>query len=240
MNNHHDVRTVETAVGRCLQRTVAAAVVLVSLAFPAQAQQAATLEDVEGLLRAGVGDIIGLLQDDCIAFEVSDAAVARLLAAGADDAFIDALRGVCTELPPPPPSAGTSPGSAAVRSLLLPGLGQFTTGRNGKGVVFLTAWAGALGYGLLRKEITVNCLSQTTGSCPSGDVRDEVVKRPALAIGIGAALAVAVVSAIDARSGAQSVVLSAMDRPAQRVLGIEPVLPDRRSGRVGLQLRLRF
>ncbi len=197
------------------------------LALPAggSAQQgpAFTLEQVERLVRAKVPGIINDLRRDCIAFEVTDDVATRLKAAGADDAFLVELRTVCKRLPqaetpparaqPPAPApvrqtatprTAVSPGSAAIRSLFIPGLGQFATGKPAAGVAFLAAWGGALGYGLLSKETTTECLArvQPGSTCPANDIRGTSVKRPSLAIGVGGALAVAVVSALHARSAA--------------------------------------
>ena len=84
----------------------------------------------------------------------------------------------------------------------MPGLGQFYTGRPAMGVAFLAAWAGAIGFGIMSQEVTVECLALTSDTCPAGQVRAELVERPMLPVGLGAALAVAVISAFEARSGA--------------------------------------
>jgi hypothetical protein len=182
-----------------------------------------TLEQLEGYLAVGLspGLILNRVQRDCLAFRLDAAAEERLKAAGADDAFLQALRGVCyrgpdeqvepldvTELKPdtgsviPRPPTLYDPGSAAVRSLLLPGLGQFYTKRPAVGAVFLAGWAGALGWGIMSTETSVECLDQVTGACPPNRVLSETVKRPMLAVGVGGAVALAVVSALEARSGA--------------------------------------
>jgi hypothetical protein len=200
-----------------------------------------------------VAGILNDLRRDCIAFEVTDEAAARLREAGADDAFLTALRDVCKRLPvqAPPPTPerttepgqrpGVSPGSAAIRSLLIPGLGQFATRKPALGVVFLAAWGGALGYGLLSQETTIECLARVTDTCPAADVRDEVVKRPALAIGVGAAVAIAVVSALHARSSARAALAAGADAsgPGPRLV-LEPVLPGSLGTGTGIQFRVRF
>lgn len=224
----------------------------------AQQGPAFTLDQVERLLRAKVPGILDDLRRDCIAFEVTDEVVTRLRDAGADDAFIGALRTVCKRLPqaqtppvraaepePPPeqqamtPGAAVSPGSAAIRSLFVPGLGQFATGKPVAGVAFLGAWGGALAFGFLSKETTTECLRRVEpgGACPSSDVRGTTVKKPSLAIGIGAALAVAVVSAFHARSSASQLALGA---DGGRRLALEPVLPGPEGKVAGLQFRIRF
>ena len=236
---------------------LAACVLAVPAKVGAQQGPAFTLDQVERLLRANVPGILNDLRRDCIAFEVTDAAAMRLRAAGADDAFLAALRDVCKRLPaqaPPPvveppvrteaqpaPRGAVSPGSAAIRSLIIPGLGQFATRKPALGVVFLAAWGGALGYGLLSQETTIECLARVTDTCPAADVRDEVVKRPALAIGVGAALAVAVVSALHARSSARAALAAGADAsgPGPRLV-LEPVLPGSLGTGTGIQFRVRF
>jgi hypothetical protein len=249
---------------RCAVLIVLASGVLLTPSL-ARAQQgpAYTLNQVERLLQARVPGILDDLRRDCIAFEITDEAVTRLRAAGADDAFIAGIREVCKRLPAEPPQgaqpparreptpareevpqtvrAPVSPGSAAVRSLVVPGLGQFATGKPALGVVFLAAWGGALGFGLMSQETTIECLAAGADPCPANQVRDEVVKRPMLAVGVGGALAVAVVSALHARSAAASGLAAggAPAGPAPR-FAIEPVLPGPRGHGTGLQLRVRF
>jgi hypothetical protein len=177
---------------------------------------------VEGLLEARLSStvILAMVRNDCVTFRIDETARERLMAAGATEEFLDGLAEVCYRGPEPEPavperpererapaggltpSLPFSPGSAALRSLVVPGLGQFYTGRPVMGVAFLAAWAGAIGFGVMSQEVTVECLARTSGSCPSGEVRGELVDRPMLPVGLGAALAVAVISAFEARSGA--------------------------------------
>jgi hypothetical protein len=156
---------------------VGGSLLLVLALFPAgsHAQQGPpyTLEQLEGYLAVGLSPdlILSRVQRDCLAFRIDAAAEERLRVAGAQDAFMEALRGVCYRgpeevveeparpvLPPEPrPQPTPSPvsavpysaGSAALRSLLVPGLGQFYTKRPAVGAVFLAGWAGALGFGLM-------------------------------------------------------------------------------------------
>jgi hypothetical protein len=188
----------------------------------AQEGQPYTLDQIEGLIEAGLSPsvILDMVRPDCLAFRIDTAAEERLRSAGATDEFVEGLRGVCFRGPepdeetPPEVSAVTpttsapsaleySPGSAALRSLAIPGLGQFYTGRPALGMTFLAAWAGAIGFGIMSQKVTVECLAQTTESCPTGQVRAEVVERPMLPVGLGAAVVVAVISAFEARSGAR-------------------------------------
>jgi tetratricopeptide (TPR) repeat protein len=98
-----------------------------------------------------------------------------------------------------------NPGSALAAGLLVPGLGHFTTGRTGTGVVVLGTAVGALTTGLLIRRTEVDCLSPPTqGRCPPGDVQRERVARPLLLPAAGVAAAAAVVGAVDAWRGARS------------------------------------
>jgi hypothetical protein len=185
----------------------------------AQEGQPYTLEQIEGLLEAGLSTtvILEMARPDCLAFRVDQATADRLTASGADSDLIEGLRGLCYRSPEPEvelpaeevatPSSPSlpllfSPTSAAMRSLAVPGLGQFYTGRPAVGVAFLAAWAGAIGFGIMSQDVTVECLAQTSDACPAGQVRAEIVERPMLPVGLGAAIAVAVISAFEARSGA--------------------------------------
>ncbi len=157
--------------------------------------------------------------DFCLTFRPDEGVAERLRAAGADDQLISGLRevAVCGEErraeeevarrteEEARPFSGTqlySPSSAALRSLAIPGLGQFYTGSPAAGGLFLAGWAGALGFGLMSQKVTIECLAPTTDSCPAGEVRDEIVERPKLMIGLGAAAVLAVASALHARSAA--------------------------------------
>jgi len=232
-----------------------------------------TLEQLEGYLAVGLSPelILSRVQRDCLDFRVDARAEERLRAAGADDAFLQALRGVCYRGPegaveppvppgpepaprpqPPPAPASTTlydPGSAAVRSLLIPGLGQFYTKRPAVGAVFLAGWAGALGFGLMSQETTVECLDRVTDYCPPNRVLSETVKRPMLAVGVGGAVALAVVSALEARSGAakanaRTVALGADAQPGGVLVEVLPLdafaLARAGAGRDLVLVQLRF
>ena len=111
--------------------------------------------------------------------------------------------------PPPvaarPPSSNTySPGGAAVRSLLVPGLGQFYTGKPVLGAVFLAATGAAVGLALGSKEVTVQCKSPLSGgTCPSNEIANESTSRPLLVPGLAGAGAIAIIAAFEARSAAR-------------------------------------
>ena len=231
---------------------------------PAQGQegQPYTLDQIEGLVAAGLSTsvILEMVRPDCLAFRIDQDAEDRLTAAGGNSGLIEGLKTICYRGPepevqaPPEAAAATSPpssplsfnpGSAALRSLAVPGLGQFHTGRPAVGVAFLAAWAGAIGFGILSQDVTVECLAQTTGACPAGQIRAEIVERPMLPVGLGAAIAVAVISAFEARAGANRAnarqpAFSAGNPASELVLEILPPLGrSPTQGFVLLQLRHR-
>jgi hypothetical protein len=107
-----------------------------------------------------------------------------------------------------PPSSGVgrlyNPTAVAVRSLLVPGLGQFQTRRPALGAAFALGAGGALAAGLMSQRVTVECLVRTTdGSCPAGQSRDELTERPMLLPGLAAFVALGVISAFEASSAAR-------------------------------------
>jgi hypothetical protein len=212
------------------------------------------VERIELLLNARQSSraILQLIEtnDFCLSFRLDDETRQRLREAGGDDDLLAGLENVTVcgeeeeeareeepaveeEAPAPveeEPAARAgaghySPGSAALRSLAVPGLGQFYTGNPVLGGLFLAGWAGALGFGFMSQEVTVYCLAQTTESCPSGQVRNEEVERPMLLVGVGAAAALAVGSALHARASAR--------RANARMAG-----GGEGAGRPGISLRL--
>ena len=90
------------------------------------------------------------------------------------------------------------------RGLIVPGLGQLTTGRTGSGVFYLGAAAAALGVGVAVKRIAVDCLSEpVNGVCPSDQIDRTRNERPYLIPAIGAYVALGLISAFDAARGAR-------------------------------------
>jgi hypothetical protein len=200
--------------------------------FPADilSQQGYTLDELVEFVDRGFSPelILTLAQRDCLAFRMDAKAEERLREAGATDELLEVLKGVCymgpkedplvqpepepeptppsSPQPDPPPAPAASilydPGAATLRSLILPGLGQFYSDRPVMGTLFMAGWAGALGLGFLAQEVTVDCLDRVEGPCPSNRIFRRTVGRPLLPVGVGGALAVAVVSALEARSGA--------------------------------------
>jgi tetratricopeptide (TPR) repeat protein len=92
-----------------------------------------------------------------------------------------------------------NPGQALAMGLVVPGLGQFYTGRPVRGVLALGVASGALAAGMLTERLEVDCRSvPVNNSCPAADVLDERTRRPYLAPAIAVAAGVALISAIDA------------------------------------------
>jgi tetratricopeptide (TPR) repeat protein len=96
----------------------------------------------------------------------------------------------------PPPSAG----SALVLGLILPGGGQFSTGRPFGGFAALMLAGGAAAAGFLVEEVTVRCLQPvgSGGECPEGQIFDEKVDQPYLIPALAVAGAISVIAAVEA------------------------------------------
>jgi hypothetical protein len=112
------------------------------------------------------------------------------------------------------------------------------------GALFLAGWAGALGVGILTREVTVECMDLVTGNCPPDRILDERTERPYLAAGLGTAVALAAVSAWEAWSGTKKVnarQVASAEGPSLGSFSVEllPAGPGGAGGRVDLA-RLRF
>jgi tetratricopeptide (TPR) repeat protein len=92
-----------------------------------------------------------------------------------------------------------SPGTALALGVL-PGMGQFYSGRALGGVTFLSLAAGAAAAGFLIEETEVRCLQAVPPGedCPPAEILDETSERPYLVAGLAAAGAITVIGAIEA------------------------------------------
>lgn len=169
---------------------------------PAQAQDApASFEQVIALVQRKTLSsalILAELRQTCIGFQLDAATEARLRNAGADNLLIEGLR--------PPSVCYRGPYNArraALQSLVVPGTGQFYTRRPLPGFAFLSLAGGALAFGLLSERTTIECLGVARADMCEGAVRSETTERPYLIPGIGAAVAIAAFSAVDAARGAR-------------------------------------
>lgn len=92
-----------------------------------------------------------------------------------------------------------SPGTALALGIVVPGMGQFYSGRTLGGLTILSLAGGAVAAALLIEDVEVKCLSPATdGSCPEGQVVGETVDHPYRVPGLAAAGAITVIGAIEA------------------------------------------
>lgn len=93
-----------------------------------------------------------------------------------------------------------SPGSALALGMLLPGGGQFYTGRPLGGVALLALAGGAAAVGFLVEEVDVRCLRpvESGQACPPSDVVARDVTKPYLTYGLAGAGALVLAGAIEA------------------------------------------
>jgi tetratricopeptide (TPR) repeat protein len=98
-----------------------------------------------------------------------------------------------------------SPSAALFLGMVVPGMGQFYSGRALGGMTVLSLAAGAVAAGYLVKKVDVLCLSEpgSDGTCPADQVVKEKTNRPYLTAAVGAAAAVTVVGAVTAFLGAR-------------------------------------
>lgn len=95
-----------------------------------------------------------------------------------------------------------SPDGAFLRSMLVPGLGQITTGRPKVGLAFMAAHAGALAVGYLSDRTEILCAAPVENDCPSSYAITAHKSRPYYSAGLVIASAITLASAIEARFGA--------------------------------------
>jgi tetratricopeptide (TPR) repeat protein len=133
-----------------------------------------------------------------------------------------------------------SSGTALALGLLIPGMGQFYSGRAIGGLTVLSLAGGSIAAGLLIRKVTVKCLSDVPpgGTCPAGQVLGHEVGHPYRVAGLGAAAAVSAIGAIEAfvklrrrRSATQEV--ASIDLGRARVGTLEV---SASGGRLDLQL----
>ncbi len=93
-----------------------------------------------------------------------------------------------------------SPVAALALGLLIPGMGQFYSGRALGGLAVLSVAGGAVAAGLLIKKTTVRCLSTPGpgGTCPPGEVLSTGVRHPYRTPAFAVAAAVSTIGAIEA------------------------------------------
>lgn len=89
-------------------------------------------------------------------------------------------------------------GTAFLTGALVPGGGQFYTGRPALGATVTGLALGALAAGLLYQRTTVQCLDALATECPEELIVSEDTDRPLLAPAIGVAVGVALAAAVEA------------------------------------------
>ena len=147
-----------------------------------------------------------------------------------------------------PEASPRNPLGTLAAGLAVPGLGHFTTGRSGRGMLVLGTAATALAAGLLVEKVEVRCLAvPVDGQCPPDQVLGEDRSRPLLGPGVAVALVAGVVGAIDAyrgvvRDNARAADQAGANREARR-RGVRLAAPDVRVSLHGAHLdllRIRF
>lgn len=188
------------------------------------------------LVRAAASDPVGARADLIRYLE---------LRPGASDAA-PVERRIASARAPEPAAAAVPAAPSFAANAILPGLGQFRSGRWLLGGAALGAAAGAVALGVLSEREVVRCIEVPVGGqCPEGQVAATETERPYLAIGLGAAVLVSLLGALEQQlwySGS----VSAIDRVGAGVAGdgvrveVGPAVGDGREG-VDLSLvRLRF
>ncbi len=97
-------------------------------------------------------------------------------------------------------AAAPSAGTALALGLIVPGAGQFYSGRDIGGLTVLSLAGGAIAAGVLVKDVEVQCLVIVGAGedCPSGQVFRETVDRPYLVPALAAAGGIALIGAVEA------------------------------------------
>ncbi len=98
------------------------------------------------------------------------------------------------------PTGGPRAGVAFTLGLLVPGMGQFYSGRPAMGMAVLTLAGSAATAAFLVQEVKVRCLADVDpgAACPPSQVLDEQTQRPYLVAGLAVAGAVTLIGAIEA------------------------------------------
>jgi Flp pilus assembly protein TadD len=92
-----------------------------------------------------------------------------------------------------------SPGAALALGVV-PGMGQYYTGRGVTGTIFVALAGAAVASGFMVRDVKVRCLNTppSGGDCPPGDILDETTERPYLVPALGAAGAITIIGAVEA------------------------------------------
>jgi len=126
--------------------------------------------------------------------------------------------------PPPGVPLLPAPGSVLLRGLLIPGLGQLTTGRPALGVMVLGAAVGSAAYGLIEKTV----IERRSGTDPFGNRYEydaEVPGRPNLKVGLAAAGGIALIGALEGYLHTRGEWARLTVAPGTNVIGLSIAVP---------------
>jgi tetratricopeptide (TPR) repeat protein len=147
-----------------------------------------------------------------------------------------------------------SPAAAMTLGLVIPGMGQFYSGRSLSGTMYFLGAAGSAAAGFLYTEVEVLCLlEEPSSTCPPESIVEERESRPFLEAGLMGAAAITVIGAVHAmistrrqgglpaRASDDSALRWTLPAPGVRdgeaAFSLDPVM--RRQG-PGVQATLRF
>jgi tetratricopeptide (TPR) repeat protein len=146
--------------------------------------------------------------------------------------------------PGPSASVAWRPGTAFITGVLLPGGGQFYTGRPLVGAAITTLAGGALAAGILSERTTIRCRDAQATVCAEDWIASRDTERPWLLPAVGAAMGLALGAAMEATLYVRRAAGSAHHEPSvipgpARLLPLDGVRPHGSALRLEL-IRLHF
>jgi len=149
------------------------------------------------------GQSVTLQSSDPRVASVSQGGIVLARVPGTTDVVISVAEGPTERIPLTVTARPVSNQQSARGSwlgLLIPGGGQFATGRSGAGTLVLLAAGGSAAAGFLITKQSELCGAplDNSGRCPQGSVLSTTVERPYQMIGIGAAAAISLLAGFSA------------------------------------------
>ena len=182
----------------------------VLLEWRSAAREAETRIDATNAIRNWKNVLAAMPEDEEAAARVQALEEAERQKAAAEQARADSVaagdsaRQPAEEEPSPPSNLRYNPGQALAMGLVVPGLGQFYTGRSLRGALTVAAAGGVLAAGLLTEKLKVDCRSEPVNNvCPPEDILDQDTERPYMTAAVAAAAGITLISAIDAMLSAR-------------------------------------
>jgi tetratricopeptide (TPR) repeat protein len=187
-----------------------------------QIPEEAKTEFMNGLLQADLGNLEGAVEAFGMAYQLApvwadpiyNRAVIQSRLGSREEAVADFQEYLTLEPDAPdaitvsqrigqlqaPPATPISGGAAFGVGLLIPGMGQFYSGRALGGVSVLSLAAGALAAGFLVEEVQVKCVgtAPSGGECPPDRIISEETNKPYLIPGLAAYGVITLLGAIEA------------------------------------------